>query len=238
MTPVGTDAMHDLAAAYALNALDERDRNAFERHLEGCSECAENVRAFQQTASLLAYGIPTPDPPADLRARVLEIARQERPTQSVVVLRPRRPFRTAVAIAAAFAAAAIGLGIWAGTLSNSLDNERAARQAEARAAAVLSSASARTVPLGPKSKVVFVPTGEGVMVVRGLPRTPGDKTYEAWVIGPNGKPVPAGLFEGGAQRVVLLKEPVQKGGIVAVTVEPEGGSPQPTTKPILASGET
>jgi anti-sigma-K factor RskA len=230
--------MHDLAAAYALNALDERDRSAFEAHLEGCAECAENVRSFQQTASLLAYGAPTPEPPADLRARVLDVARQERPTQSVVVLRPRRPLRAVVAIAAVFAAAAIGLGVWAATLSNSLDNERAARQADARAAAVLSSASARTVPLGPRSKVVFVPTGDAVMVVRGLPRAPGDRTYEAWVIGPNAKPIPAGLFKGGPQRVVLLQTPVQKGGIVAVTVEPKGGSPQPTTKPILASGET
>ena len=44
----------------------------------------------------------------------------------------------------------------------------------------------------------------------------------------SGRPVPAGLFEGGGQEIVLLEEPVAEGTMVAVTLEPDGGSEQPT----------
>jgi anti-sigma factor RsiW len=227
--------LHDQLAAYALDALDDRERSAFESHLAECESCRAELDEFRETAALLAYAAEAPAPPDVLRERVLEAARNERPSQSVVVLRPRRALRLTAIAAAAAVAAAIGLGVWAGTLSSSLDAERSARAAEARAAAILADADATRMPLGERGELVRGPDGNAVLVVRNLPAAPAGKTYEAWVID-SGGPVKAGLFEGGRQQIVLLEQPVAKGALVAVTLEPEGGSDQPTGDILFGSG--
>ena len=229
------ERIHELAAAYAVDALDERERAVFEAHLPSCQPCTEDVRAFQETAAMLAYAEEAPEPPPALRARLLEQARGDRPAPSVVVLRPRRAFRIAVAAAAAAAVVAIGLGVWAATLSNSLDAERSARATDARAAAILADANAQRLALGDRGEVVRGPRGEAVIVVRDLPAAPNGKTYEAWVI-ENGVPLRAGLFDGGRQQIVLLDRPLPDGAIVAVTIEPDGGSDKPTGDVLVGSG--
>ena len=228
------ETIHDLAAGYALDALDERELALFEAHLAECARCTEDVRSFQDTTAALAYGIGAYDPPADLRARVLEEARQQRPQQSVVVLRPRRALRLAAAVAAACAIAAIGLGIWAASLSSSLSDERSAAEAHARAAAILATDSSQRLSLGGNGQVVRASNGDSVLVARSFAAAPDGKTYEAWVIGKAG-PLPAGLFKGGRVEVLLLDKSVPKGGIVAVTVEPEGGSDKPTGVIVVGS---
>ena len=228
--------LHDQLAAYALDALDDDERAAFEQHLAECEQCAAEVHAFRGTTALLAYADEGPEPPAALRERLLEEARRERPTQSVVVLRPRRALRLTAIAAAAAVAAAIGLGLWATSLSSSLDAERSALTDSARAAEILADEESRRLSLGEFGQVVRAPDGEAVMIVRNLDEAPSGKTYEAWVIGAGG-PVKAGLFEGGDQEIVLLDEPVGTGAIVAVTLEPEGGSEQPTTDVLFGTSE-
>src|ERR671922_2953682 len=109
------DTIHELTAAYALDALDEREEREYEEHLARCPRCREELASFTETATSLAYGVESPTPPPDLRDRILVRARAERP--NVVPLR-RPAWRSWTAAAAAVAAsAAIGLGIWAVTLS-------------------------------------------------------------------------------------------------------------------------
>jgi anti-sigma-K factor RskA len=73
------------------------------------------------------------------------------------------------------------------------------------------------------------------LVLYRIPEAPSGKTYEAWVID-GGVASPAGLFRGGAgPNFVPITHPVRNGSVVAVTVEPEGGSPQPTQKPFVVS---
>lgn len=228
------ERIHELAAAYAVDALDERERAVFEAHLPGCESCSDNVRAFQDAATMLAYADEAPEPPPALRARVLDQARADRPGPSVVVLRPRRALRIAALAVAAAIAAAVGLGIWAATLSNSLDAERSARAAGARAAAILADADAQRLPLGDRGEVVRGKNGESVLVVRDMPAAPNGKTYEAWVID-GGVPLRAGVFEGGGQQIVLLERPLPDGATVAVTIEPEGGLDKPTGDVLVGS---
>jgi anti-sigma-K factor RskA len=85
-------------------------------------------------------------------------------------------------------------------------------------------------------EVVRAPDGEAVMIIRDLDEAPSGKTYEAWVIGAGG-PVKAGLFDGGDQEIVLLDEPVGPDAIVAVTLEPEGGSEQPTSDVLFGTSK-
>jgi anti-sigma-K factor RskA len=231
---VERERIHELAAAYAVDALDEGERAVFEAHLPGCGPCSEDVRAFQDTATMLAYADEAPEPPPALRARLLEQARADRPAQSVVVLRPRRALRIAALAAAAAVAAAVGLGIWAATLSNSLDAERSARAADARAAAILVDPDAQRLALGDRGEVVRGRNGESVIVVRDMPAAPNGTTYEAWVID-GGVPLRAGVFDGGSQQIVLLERPLPDGATVAVTIEPEGGLDKPTGDVLVGS---
>ena len=112
--------IHDLSAAYALDALSAEERQGFEQHLAHCEECRETVAAFHDTAASLAHGVEAQQPPPELRARLLEQARGER--GNVVQVRPRWTVRATSAVAAVAAVAAIAFGIWAATLHNQLED--------------------------------------------------------------------------------------------------------------------
>src|SRR5581483_2564629 len=105
--------VHELTAAYALDALDDDDRARFEAHLPQCERCRSELAGLAETAGALALAAPPAAPPEALRARILDAA------------------------AAVAACAAIGLGIWGATLSHRLDNARATSAATEEAAQIL-----------------------------------------------------------------------------------------------------
>ena len=228
--------LHDLTAAYALDALAADEAEAYEAHLAQCARCREELAALSETATALAWAADAPAPPSRLRAAILEAAAAER--ENVVPLRPRaRPFRLVAAAAAVAACAAVGFGVWAATLSNSLSRERSARAADASALAILANGGSRRASLAGGDGIVAVdPSGRGVLVVRRLPEAPSGKTYEAWVIPDGAAPVPAGTFAGGgATTVVRLRAEVPRGAVVAATVEREGGVRAPTRPPLFSA---
>jgi anti-sigma factor RsiW len=215
--------VHDLTAAYALHALDEREREEYEAHLATCERCRDELAQLTEAASALAWAVESPPPPPELRTRIL--------ARNVVPLRPRR--RVWPAAAAVAACAAVGLGIWAATLSRSLDRERA----HASALAIAADPSSRQVDLrGRDGTLAVSPGGEAVLVVSKLPAAPAGMTYEAWVIPAGGTPQPAGTFDGGGtMTMVELEMPVPAGATVAATMEHDGGADAPTSKPFLSA---
>jgi anti-sigma factor RsiW len=103
------DTIHELTAGYALDALDADERSAFETHLAGCPACQEELASFWQVTGSLAHAAAGPAPSPELRGRLLERARAERP--NVVPLRPRRwALPVASTVAAVAAVLALGLG--------------------------------------------------------------------------------------------------------------------------------
>jgi len=230
---VDHETVRELTAAYALDALDRDDEREFEEHLAHCADCREEVAAFQDAAALLAYDVETPPPPPALRERILQQARSERP--NVVPLRRRWALPAAAGLAAAAACAAIGLGLWAASLSDKLDSERAARSDRERLVAVLADLDATRIPVsGAEGTLVIARTGEAALLVTGLEPAPRDMVYEAWVI-EEGKPTPAGTFASGGERTaVVLTRPVPEGAVVAVTLEP-GPVEQPTGEPLFSA---
>ncbi|KZX21137.1 anti-sigma factor domain-containing protein [Rathayibacter tanaceti] len=95
--------------------------------------------------------------------------------------------------------------------------------------------TAGTVATGESATLVWSNSlGRSALVVDDLSPLPADKTYELWYIGSSG-PVAAGTFDGGdGSTVAPLEGTLAEGAVVAVTVEEAGGSPTPTTEPILA----
>ena len=201
--------IHDLSAAYALDALSAEERQEFEQHLAHCEECRETVAAFHDTAASLAHGVEAQQPPPELRARLLEQARAER--GNVVPFRPRWTVRATSAVAAVAAVAAIAFGIWAATLHNQLGDRPEAFRLE-----------------GANGQLVVTPERDAALIVDDLAPAPTGKIYEAWVI-EGETPEPAGTFAGGGtQTAFALTRPVPEGATVAVTIEPEGGTESPT----------
>jgi anti-sigma-K factor RskA len=223
------NALHDLTAAYALDALDTEDTRAYEAHLARCDRCRDELASLSEAASALAYATDAPAPPPELRARILQQAQRERP--NVVPLRPRWVIPVAAAAAVA-ACAAIGLGIWAASLSSKLDRRDAALARQQRVAAILAQPDARTIAFA-RGTLVVTRSGDAALVVRKLKRAPAGRTYEAWVSA-GGAPQPAGLFGGGNDAALPLTRPVRAGASVLVTEEKAGGVDAPTQKPFLS----
>ena len=73
---------HDLTAAYALDALDADDREAYETHLGQCEQCRAELATLGEAATSLAWAVASPAPPSRLRERILSAAAAER--QNVV----------------------------------------------------------------------------------------------------------------------------------------------------------
>jgi anti-sigma-K factor RskA len=196
---------HDLTAAYALDALDRDEAEAYERHLAQCEECREQLAELNETATSLAFGSVAPAPPARLRASILDAAAAER-TNVVPLLRRRWVSRGLAVAAAAVACIAVGLGV-----------------------SLTQSGSTRSFAL------MLNPNRTATLHIDGVPAAPSGKTYEAWIIPAGGSPRPAGLFPSGENATVHIRGTVPKHAVVAVTVERAGGVNAPTQTPIFTS---
>jgi anti-sigma-K factor RskA len=68
-----------------------------------------------------------------------------------------------------------------------------------------------------------------------MPRAPEGRTYQIWVI-EGDVPEPGGLFEPRGESVAaVVEKPLDEGDVIAVTIEPAGGSQQPTTDPLMTA---
>ena len=227
--------IHHLAAAYALDALDERERAAFEAHYPACEVCHADVLGFRDTLAALSAVSATPAP-AGVKDRVMaEIAttRQLSPrvTGSVADLAERRRRRTRTlgglfAVAAAAAAAFVVGGVVVG---------RDHRPAYAEALTeVMHHPDARMLTLTAHGtlgtvRVAWTDDGErAVLLGDGIPEVPAGSAYELWLI-TGGTPQPMRVLQpsanGELRAVVDLTAPPDAWG---VTIEPERGSPAPT----------
>ncbi len=227
------NALHDLTAAYALDALDPEDARQYEAHLARCERCRDELASLSEAAGALAYATEAPQPPAELRARILQQARRERP--NVVSLRPRWAVPAAAAAAVA-ACAAIGLGIWATSLSSKLDRRDTALARQEQVARILAQPGSRTIAFS-RGTLVVSGSGKAALVLHNLKQADPGRTYEAWVAD-HGAPRPAGLFNGGDVVALPLDRPVGPGASVLVTEENAGGVDSPTQKPFLSVQNT
>ena len=232
--------VHTLIGAYAVDALDDDERAAFERHLAECEPCREEVQGLRLTALRLADAAALP-PPQRLRENVLAQVRVTAQARDVVTALPRREeqagprSRLWLAAAAVLAVVALGSG---GLAWSQYRAAETARTEAARINAVVTDPGARLVQqrlAGGGTATVVVAGGRAVLAGAGLPALPSDRTYQLWVI--RGQQVtsaglgPAG--SAGGQRWSRLVAGVQQGDVVALSVEPSGGSAQPTTTPVV-----
>jgi anti-sigma-K factor RskA len=234
--------IHALVGAYAVDALDDVERAAFERHLAGCATCRAEVDGLREAAAVIGTSA-SQEPPAGLRDRVLADIENVRPLppQTAPTAEPaathdeegrRRWLRPALIAAAAVAVIAVGGGVivaepWADDSSQQqltvAEQVRAADDAETFTQTLEDGAVATVI----RSKSL----NRAVLVADDMAPAPEGKVYELWLQHEDDGMVAAGLMEEGQHEVVLEGDPATAIGF-GITVEPAGGSDQPTSDPV------
>lgn len=223
--------LHDLSAPYALDSLEPLERVRFEAHLETCSRCQHEVRGFAATAARLG-GSQAETPPAGLREAIMNAAAdtpQERPVRRT----PGR-FRRAlpqVAVAAALALGVAGAGgyLW----ERDRANDQVAQTDRVNDVMTASDAQIETKEFENGGVVRMVMSAErnaAVIMAKDLPSPGADKVYQMWMVSGDDKVSQGTLTDSGT----MVMEDLATADSVAVTIEPDGGSDQPTTEPIAA----
>jgi anti-sigma-K factor RskA len=222
--------VHHLAAAYALDALDDRERAAFEGHYGACEVCRNDVLELHQTLTHVAESLATA-PPAAMKAKVMaEVAatRQLSPSVApVVVLDQRRRARTLMSLAVAAAAVAM---VVVGVMSLRGDDDET-DTFSSDLARVMEQPDSQLLSLENQSgaegsfKVAWSNTlGEAVLIGEGLPATPDDKAYELWLITPDDSMAMYVLDPAADGNVHRSIEAPASPSAWAITVEPAEGS--------------
>ena len=221
--------VHHLAAAYALDALDDRERSAFEAHYGSCEVCRNDVLEFRQTLTQVADSL-VAAPPMSLKDKVMaEVAttRQLSPLVApVVALDERRRTRSLMSMAAAAAAIVM---IVVGVVSFRGGDEGDTFAADL--AHVMEQPDSQVISLASQEgaegtfRVAWSNSlGQAVLMGEDLPTTPDDKAYELWLITPD------------ASMAMYVLDPAKDGNVHhvltasadpsawAITVEPAAGS--------------
>ncbi|MGI9111109.1 MAG: anti-sigma factor domain-containing protein [Gaiellaceae bacterium] len=242
------DGAHLDLGGYLLGALEPAEREAYERHLEGCPECREELRELGDLAPLLevAFAAEAAEPPPELRVRTLAALEREGGTDELdgrVEAAPeqaRAERRWWLRRGAAFALAT-GLAATAAFFVGRTYESRDPGPVEVRAAL-----SAPDNPaIGASARVVKTGIGR-VIEFRSdeLPILPTGEFYELWFVGPGdtlAKPnrISAGTFhpdEQGRSHVTFAAavDPA-KYPVLSVTAEPGDGDPRRTGAEVLRS---
>ncbi|AKL69022.1 anti-sigma factor [Streptomyces goshikiensis] len=237
--------LHTLTGAYALHALGREELTAFTAHLAQCASCRQEVAEFSGTTARLAAAVSTAPPPRmkDAVLHGIDSVRQlpprlpvdERPrTVSGVLRRKAGPLALAASLVAA--ASFGGLAVWQHQQTEEAQQRAQGTELRMRdLTSVLAAPDARTVhgrtSTGAVTSVVSSQRQDkAVFVGTGLPEPGPGRTYQLWY-DDHGTMRPAGLVD--SDGATLLQGDLRKASGVGLTLEPAGGSPQPTTAPLM-----
>ena len=221
-------------SAYLLGSLEDDEVEALESHLEDCQRCRDELLWLRPAIDVLPESVPQLEPPPALRTRLMEEVRADAAaaTPAGAVREPVRPApaRRWTGLGGVFLRPAVGL------------------TAVALIAAVIGGYALRgggdetdtttteTVAQGGAIHATLERSGDsGTLELTGLRDLPRSRVYEAWVQRGN-RIEPSSLFAARRNGSASTAIPHQLEGadMVMVTVEPRGGSKQPSSSPIVA----
>jgi anti-sigma-K factor RskA len=248
-----TGELQERALLYAAGALDEQERIEYSRHLEedDCAVCQAEVLESEAAAQSLAMMLPMQTPSQSVKQRLLARAEAtrvaERPRAVVERRRPAFAWGGWLVAAAALVLAAVFLNLNAGLRQEVQSLNARVVQLESQITVqrtrliLATSPKTRVVDLGglnstpqARARIFRDETARQWQVyVEGLPAAPANRAYQLWAVPTTGNPVSAVVFNTDASGSAMLELPAPMvAGMIklaAVTEEPAGGSPQPTT---------
>jgi len=220
----GRDCSDD-AAAYVLGALEPEEAEAFRRHVADCATCQQEVAAFEQVTDALPGASARYDVPRTLRRRVMrEVRATPKPVSQRRPPPARIPSRVPLAWAGGLAALAVAVIVSVALISSGSSGPRVV------------TASVTGVPGTAQLRIT---ADRGELIAQGLPQPPSGRIYEMWVQrGGSAQPTPTGTLFGvttGGSVAVGVPGSLRGVSAVLVTQEPAGGSPTPTSAPLIAA---
>jgi anti-sigma-K factor RskA len=261
MTSLPDDIL-DLLTAYALNALEPEEIPRVSALLEERPELRAALAELRATADKLPYGLPEAIPPADLRQRVLDYAtgriRPTAPSMPARVINRARVWMLSLGGLAVVAVLAATLG-WAqlfgvraelASVQSALASVQtqlkqtqtqvatAQQQADQLQAQIASAQRVLASLQGQTGKGAILQTSGGATVFAAqLPPLQPGRVYQLWRIQGTRAPMSVGIFmvdqQGYGATPLSADQQPQNGETVAVTNEPDGGSPGPTSDPVI-----
>jgi anti-sigma-K factor RskA len=230
----------ELKDAYALGALPEQERRELEEYLAAHPERQAEIDELGNVASLLALSPQEQEPPPELRRSIMDVVEAEAqrpPARTRSWLAGVRELLSVKNLALAAAALlVIGLFSWNMLLQDQvqdLQGQVASLQEsqETRMVALAGTGAAQQAQV----EVILIKDQKAVLTAEDMPSVPKNKTYQIWVI-EGDVPQPSGLFKpDGGTVAAVVEKPLDEDDVIAITIEPDGGSQQPTTKPVLTA---
>jgi anti-sigma factor RsiW len=199
----------DDVGAYLLGALNDLERQAFERHLRGCDDCRQELERLRPAADALPGSVEQLAPPPGLKKKLM--AEVEPPR--------RMPNRSVLAVAAALVIAlAVAFGV------AQLGGGDEARSVTATVAKAMPGAGGQLDIRG----------DHATLRLHDMPVLAGTRVYQVWVQHGD-RLVPARTFEVGSTGAGDVRLPdVRKANGVFVTREDRGGATVPSEDPIVS----
>ncbi|HVV38584.1 MAG TPA: anti-sigma factor [Acidimicrobiales bacterium] len=232
-----SDDLHELVGAYALDALDPDEAQAFESHLETCPRCRAELRDHRDTASFLAHaGAPAPDGLWDRIAANLEMPPPDMARVLPFTNKRRRRFIVALSVAAALLVALNSAVLI--QQRNEIRDLRPSRTANLQALAERtygasggSRAHLVTANGAVAADAVLTSSGQGYLLHMAMHRLDAAHTYQLWGLNSAGKMVSLGIL-GTDPKVASFsaKVPITT---LAVTIERAQGAVAPTSSPLV-----
>lgn len=234
--------LRDSYELYSLGLLEGEEKREVEAHLgRNCPVCQQYWKDALGVNALMLSQAHEVVPPSRLRRRVMASVGMERAGWGWV--------------AALAAACSLIVTLWLSLEKRTTDRELAnarvtlqqtlaERVRLEQAFTFLNQPETKQVNFGqdqaapPRGNFFLNPRLGVLLIASNLPALPAGKTYEMWVIAKGGTPRPAGLFQSGPQGAAMhiLTGPVESNATLAVTVEPESGSPAPTSNVLFSAG--
>ncbi len=239
MSRMDHERFDELKDAFVLGALPEEERREFEEYLAAHPERQAEIDELGTVAGLLALSPQEQEPSPELRRSIMDVveAEAERPRTPSGLARMREFLSIRNLALGAAALLVIGLFSWNMVLQGEMRDLQSriqgmqASEEDSRMVALEGSGAARQA----RVEVMILEDHRAVLMAEDMPPVPEDRTFQIWVI-ENDEPKPSGLFDIGEDQVaVVVENPVEGADAIAVTVEPDGGSPQPTTEPMLVA---
>lgn len=245
--PLACTEVKAMLPALALGALDGNERTRVMEHLDHCLSCREHYTQYAQVSQDLLGAVPQRIPPAALKRELLARVQPRRRNWVERTAGWLRGIR--VAPRWAFSAILVLLLIFSTVLGSQvvqLTNEQAVLtqrlQRQERALAVLAGSSSEAITMAgtevasdATALLRFDPQDTlAVFQVRDLPTSSADQSYQLWLIDSTGKRDSGAVFNipahtyGPVTLIVVAPRPLKDYARCGVSIEPRGGSPQPT----------
>ncbi len=234
-------AFQENLAAYALGALDPEEAAALERHLQTCEPCRLELATYERVGAGLLTALPPSAPRAAVRHGL-----QKRLSGVTSRPRPRPTWSVGRWLFAGALAALVVLNALLVSQVYSLRQEQAEtlaqRKTDQTTLAMLAYPTTKELAFDQNGVVgsLLVDKQQDLvgLFAWNLPQPPSGKTYQIWLIDGQGKRTSGGFLvpEAGypfVNAVVWSPQPLSNYTGIGVTVEPVGGSQQPTGPRVL-----